>query len=64
MDGMLECILSDEEGQRNGDEKASVHSRVQAKVVIEALRGARTIQEIAAKHQVHSSRVSGWKRQA
>ena len=31
---------------------------------MEALRGDRTIQEIAAKHQVHPSRVSGWKRHA
>ena len=38
-----------------------------ARVAMEALRGDRTIQEIAAKHQVHPSllrRVSGWKRQA
>ena len=35
-----------------------------ARVAMEALREDRTIQEIAAKHQVHPSRVSGWKRQA
>ena len=35
-----------------------------ARVAMEALRGDRTIQEIAAKHQVHPSQVSGWKRQA
>ena len=35
-----------------------------ARVAMEALRGDRTIQEIAAKHEVHPSRVSGWKRQA
>jgi transposase-like protein len=34
------------------------------KVALEALRGDRTIQEIAAKHQVHPNQVSGWKRQA
>ena len=35
-----------------------------AKVSLEALRGDRTIQEIAAKHQVHPNQVSQWKRQA
>ena len=35
-----------------------------AKVVLEALRGDRTIQEIAAKHKVHPNQVSTWKRQA
>ena len=35
-----------------------------ARVAMEALRGDRTIQEIAVKHQVHPSRVSDWKRQA
>lgn len=35
-----------------------------AKVALEALRGDRTIQEIAAKHQVHPNQVSAWKRQA
>ena len=34
-----------------------------AKVALEALRGDRTIQEIAAKHQVHPNQVSQWKRQ-
>ena len=31
---------------------------------MEALRGDRTIQAIAAKHEVHPNQVSGWKRQA
>lgn len=35
-----------------------------AKVALEALRGDRAIQEIAAKHQVHPNQVSAWKRQA
>lgn len=35
-----------------------------AKVALEALRGDRTVQEIAAKHQVHPNQVSTWKRQA
>lgn len=35
-----------------------------ARVALEALRGDRTIQEIAAKHQVHPNQVSLWKRLA
>jgi transposase-like protein len=35
-----------------------------AKVALEALRGDRTVQEIAAKHAVHPNQVSAWKRQA
>jgi len=35
-----------------------------AKVALEALRGDRTIQEIASKHKVHPNQVSTWKRQA
>src|SRR3989304_986220 len=35
-----------------------------AKVALEARRGDRTIQEIAARHQVHPNQVSLWKRQA
>ena len=35
-----------------------------AKVALEALRGDKTIQEIAAKHKVHPNQVSTWKRQA
>lgn len=35
-----------------------------ARVALEALRGDRTIQEIAGKHQVHPNQVSVWKRQA
>ena len=35
-----------------------------AKVALEALRGGKTIQEIAAKQQLHPNQVSTWKRQA
>jgi transposase-like protein len=33
-------------------------------VALEALRGDKTVQEIAARHQVHPNQVSTWKRQA
>ena len=35
-----------------------------AKVALEALRGDKTVQEIAAKHQLLPNQVSTWKRQA
>jgi len=35
-----------------------------AKVALEALRGDRTVQEIASRHKVHPNQVSTWKRQA
>ena len=35
-----------------------------AKVALDALRGDKTIQEIAARHKVHPNQVSTWKRQA
>ena len=34
------------------------------RVVLEALRGDRTVQEVAARHEVHPNQVSTWKRQA
>ena len=33
-----------------------------ARVALEALRGDKTIQQIAAKHKVHPNQVSAWKR--
>ena len=35
-----------------------------ARVALDALRGDRSVQEIAAKRKVHSNQVSTWKRQA
>ncbi len=35
-----------------------------ARVALDALRGDQTVQEIAAKRQVHPNQVSTWKRQA
>ena len=37
---------------------------LKAKVALEALRGDRTLQEIASRHQVHPNQVGAWKRQA
>ena len=35
-----------------------------ARVALEALRGDKTVQEIAARHKVHPNQVGAWKRQA
>ncbi len=35
-----------------------------ARVALDALRGDKTIQEIASRHKVHANQVSAWKRQA
>ncbi len=35
-----------------------------AQVALEALRGDKTVQEIAARHKVHPNQVSTWKRRA
>jgi len=35
-----------------------------AKVALEAIRGERTISELATKHQLHPNQITHWKRQA
>ena len=35
-----------------------------AKVALEAIRGERTISEVATKHQLHPNQITQWKRQA
>jgi transposase len=35
-----------------------------AKIALEALRGELTVAQLAAKHGVHQTMISGWKRQA
>lgn len=35
-----------------------------AKVALEAIRGERTISELATKHQLHPNQITQWKRQA
>ena len=37
---------------------------LKAKVALEALRGDKTIQEIAVRHKVHPNQVSTWKQRA
>jgi len=35
-----------------------------AKVALEAIRGERTISELATKHELHPNQITQWKRQA
>ena len=44
--------------------RRSFTDQFKAKVALEALRGDKIVQEIAAKHQLHPNQVSTWKRQA
>ena len=37
---------------------------LKAKVALEAIRGERTISELATKHQLHPNQITQWKRQA
>jgi len=39
-------------------------SEFKARVALEALRGDKTVQEIASQYKVHPNQVSTWKRQA
>lgn len=38
-------------------------SKFKTKVVLEALSGRYTIQELARKHEIHANQISNWKRQ-
>ena len=45
-------------------ERRRFTAEFKAQVVMEALRGDRTIQAIAAMHEIHPDQISRWKRQA
>ena len=44
--------------------RRSFSDKFKATVALEALRGDKTAQEIAAKHKIHPTQVTTWKRQA
>jgi len=50
-----------------GGQELGMHTRYnkdfKAKVALEAIRGEKTLQEIAAAYAVHPNRVSQWKKQ-
>ena len=39
-------------------------AELKAKVALEAIRGERTISDLATKHQLHPNQITQWKRQA
>jgi len=44
--------------------RRSFSDKFKATVSLEALRGDKTVQEIAARHKIHPTQVTTWKRQA
>jgi transposase len=44
--------------------KTRRRSKFKAKVALEAMRGERTISELATKHQLQPNQITQWKRQA
>jgi len=45
-------------------ERKQHNSETKAKVAVEAIRGLRTVNEIASEHGVHPTQVTQWKKQA
>jgi putative transposase len=45
-------------------ERKQHSAEVKANVAVEAIRGLRTVNEIASEHGVHPTQVAQWKRQA
>ncbi len=43
--------------------RRNVSAAFKAKVVLEALRGDRTLAELAGRHKVHPNLITKWKRQ-
>ena len=60
MDSLLRCIPPKKEGYAMSTRRR-FGTEFKAKVALEALRGDKTIQEIAARHKVHPNQVSVWK---
>ena len=44
--------------------RRKLSKELKAKVVLEALRGARSVNEIASRHGVHPTQIQKWKKQA
>ena len=60
----LRCIPPCDGGMQMISKRRKFSGELKAKIALEALRGDRTLQEIASKHQVHPNQVGAWKRQA
>jgi len=52
------------EADAGRDRPMAIYGEFKARVALEALRGDKTVQEVAAKHKVQPNQVSTWKRQA
>lgn len=46
-----------------GRRRRTFTEKFKAKVAIEAIRGLKTLAELAKEHQVHPNQISDWKRQ-
>jgi len=46
-----------------GRRRRTFTEKFKAKVALEAIRGVKTIAELAKDYQVHPNQISGWKRQ-
>ena len=62
-DSVLRCIQPDWMDTRM-TKRRNFSDKFKATVALEALRGDKTVQEIASKRQLHPTQVSTWKRQA
>ena len=46
-----------------GRQRRQFSGEFKAKVAVEAVKGQRTIQELAAAHRVHPNQITSWKKQ-
>jgi putative transposase len=46
-----------------GRKRRTFTDKFKAKVAIEAIKGVKTLNELASEHQVHPNQISEWKKQ-
>ncbi|WP_027177456.1 transposase [Maridesulfovibrio hydrothermalis] len=46
-----------------GKKRRKFSDKFKAKIALEAVRGVKTLTELAAEHQVHPNQISKWKKQ-
>lgn len=51
-----------EKGMQMGRKRRKFTEKFKAKVAIEAIRGVKTLSELAKEYQVHPNQISDWKR--
>ena len=61
---VAEVYSTDRRRDTKWQHDADTRGEFKAKVALEALRGDKIIQEIAARHKVHPNQVSAWKQRA